>query len=253
MGNEDHGKSQAAAQYESIAAMVAAAGMDWDRLEELREAVLPYTAGWNMPGYLPDSEPVAFQTADEAREYLADEMRREADIVDEGIAAGHVDAALAETAAQLREAADALENLKTEKAGAEYGWTIGAYHYWLSYDASPTAGLDDSDAEELAELEAAAGEYESADDAEQAITDDPLSVEVRSGWHAPGDGDSEDGEFRILLCTGGPAVQIRGELSDGEPCRAWLEYQDWGTPWTQYFDADQDVLLSYARRFCFAC
>lgn len=87
------------------------------------------------------------------------------------------------------------------------------------------------------------------DDARERIQEDPLSVEVRSGWHTPGDAPQVE-EFCILLCTGGPAVQIRGELDEHcEPCRAWLEYRDWGTPWTQYFDAAQDTLLQYAGQF----
>jgi hypothetical protein len=40
-------------------------------------------------------------------------------------------------------------------------------------------------------------------------------------------------------------------LSNGEPHRAWLEVQDWGTPWTRYFDIEQDTLLAYARCFYF--
>jgi hypothetical protein len=55
----------------------------------------------------------------------------------------------------------------------------------------------------------------------------------------------------ILLCTGGPAVRIVGELDRGTPCRAWLEYQDWGTPWTQYFGAKSDTLCEYAANFFF--
>lgn len=108
------------------------------------------------------------------------------------------------------------------------------------------------DASELAELEAAAGEYDSQEAAEAAIQEDPLSVEVRSAWQTVGE-ELEASEFCILLCTGGPAVRILGELDEhNEPSRAWLEYQDWGTPWTQYFDADQSTLLDYARRFYFA-
>ena len=34
-----------------------------------------YTAGWNMPGYLPEMEPAAFATRDEAVEFLRDEFR----------------------------------------------------------------------------------------------------------------------------------------------------------------------------------
>ena len=84
------------------------------------------------------------------------------------------------------------------------------------------------------------------------IYEDPLSVEVRSGWVTPG-AEMTPEDFCILLGTGGPATRIRGELDEyGEPYRAWLEVQDWGKPWTQYFPAEQDTLLTYARCFCFA-
>lgn len=93
------------------------------------------------------------------------------------------------------------------------------------------------------------------DEARQTIQEDALSVEVRSGWQSAGE-TLTPSEFAILLCTGGPAVRIRGELNEyNEPDRAWLEYQDWGTPWTQYFGNDvndiQDTLLAYAREFYF--
>jgi hypothetical protein len=109
---------------------------------------------------------------------------------------------------------------------------------------------DEENGEELAELVAAAGECESREDAEQRIQEDPLSLEVRSGWTSLGEPFAAE-EFNILLATGGPAVRIVGELSGGEPSRAWLEVQDWFTPWTQYIGADQDVLLTYARCFYF--
>jgi hypothetical protein len=73
------------------------------------------------------------------------------------------------------------------------------------------------------------------------ITDEareaPLSVDIREGWHSPGaQASMEPTEFQILLSTGGPALRIMGELDQhGEPARCWLEYQDWGTPWTRYF------------------
>lgn len=110
-----------------------------------------------------------------------------------------------------------------------------------------------SEVEELAELETQAGDFESREDAEQRIQEDPLSVEVRSDWHEIG-GDSDPSEFRILLCTGGPAVQIIGELDEHkEPSRAWMEYQDWGTPWTERVNqqGDMSALLTYARQFFF--
>lgn len=89
--------------------------------------------------------------------------------------------------------------------------------------------------------------------AQQEIQEDPLSIQVRSGWHAVGE-ESTPEEFEILLDTGGPAVRIVGELDRGEPTRARLETQDWGTPWTEYRGAwggGADVLLTYARQFHF--
>jgi len=93
-------------------------------------------------------------------------------------------------------------------------------------------------------------DYHDADKARQVIEEDALEVSVRSGWESTKD-EFEAEDFIILLCTGGPAVRIRGELSDGQPDRAWLEYQDWGTPWTRFFDVEQDTLLAYAQCFYF--
>jgi len=33
--------------------------------------------------------------------------------------------------------------------------------------------------------------------------------------------------------------------------RAWIEYQDWGTGWTQFFDIEQDTLIEFANVFYF--
>lgn len=114
------------------------------------------------------------------------------------------------------------------------------------------------DADELKELESAAGDCKDRDDAEQRIHEDPLSIEVRGDWHTPGASDEysrEDNapsEFRILLGTGGPAIRIIGELNaHGEPTSATLQTQDWGTPWTDYRGGDEETLLTYCRCFYF--
>lgn len=94
-----------------------------------------------------------------------------------------------------------------------------------------------------------------ADDAREtardALTDNALEVSVRSGWYTPGTagGSGKPEEYRILLCTGGPAVRIIGDLGQyNELDCAVLQYQDWGTPWTTYpLDADEHAaLLRYA-------
>jgi hypothetical protein len=107
---------------------------------------------------------------------------------------------------------------------------------------------DADESEELAALEAAAGECKDADEARERIQEDALSVEVRSGWQSLGE-PLEATEFCILLCTGGPAVRIVGELSQGEPSRAWIEYQDWFIPWTELVAApiERETLLAYCQ------
>ena len=110
--------------------------------------------------------------------------------------------------------------------------------------------------------------YHDPDEAEQRIHEDPLSVQVRNDWHDPvKSGGSDPVEYEILLCTGGPAVRMRGTLDPySQPNTARLDYQDWGTPWTEYHhpatstelhDAAaeatryRETLLAYARQFYF--
>ena len=95
--------------------------------------------------------------------------------------------------------------------------------------------------------------YHNKDDALQQIAEDPLSVQVRSGWaNSPEEMEAE--EFAILLCTGGPAVRIIGGLDRNEPASAKIEYQDWFTPWEALLpleDEEHEALLTYARQFYF--
>lgn len=114
--------------------------------------------------------------------------------------------------------------------------------------------IESPEATELVELREAAGECKDADEASERIQEDALEVVVRGDWCPAGDQERLGApvEFKILLATGGPAARIMGELDEScEPVRAWLEVQDWGTPWTQYFDIEQDTLLAYARCFYF--
>lgn len=93
------------------------------------------------------------------------------------------------------------------------------------------------------------------EEAERTIHEDPLSVLVRSGWHAPGETPSDGAEeYELLLATGGPAVRIRGTLGKwSEPETAVMQYQDWFTPWKDLGASpeDADTLLRYARCFYF--
>ena len=88
--------------------------------------------------------------------------------------------------------------------------------------------------------------------AEQAIYDDPLAVDVRSGWVNVWTTEFEPVEYRVLLCTGGPAVQLEGELDDrNQPYNVQLQHQDWFEPWqtVPLTAEDTETLLTYARHF----
>ncbi len=114
-------------------------------------------------------------------------------------------------------------------------------------------------AQEIERLMQAHDAAESCDDidaANQEIDESPLSVRVRDDWRAIGDCASGAAEYEILLTTGGPALRIIGAVSEyGDALDARLQYQDWGTPWTDYHElteAQEQALLDYARRFVFA-
>ena len=96
--------------------------------------------------------------------------------------------------------------------------------------------------------------YTAMEAVEEEIMADPLEICVRSLW-TPLSYPMEADEFRILLCTGGPAVQIVGDLDVhggifGQP---HIEYQDWFTPWCPLTitEDQQKDLLAYCQMFNF--
>lgn len=105
------------------------------------------------------------------------------------------------------------------------------------------------DAEELAELEDAAGDCSDEEEARGRIQDDPLSIEVRSDWCSYGD-EMTPGEARIVLCTGGPHVEILCGLDRGQPSRPRVIYKDWGTS-GELFDFDHDAVTLYLEQLYF--
>ena len=117
---------------------------------------------------------------------------------------------------------------------------------WLESIVGMIAAMDK--AEEERDESTFEGETFDADGWRERIQECPLSIQVRAGWHTPGE-NAEDEEFNILLSTGGPALRIVGDLDQhGQPERPRLQFQDWGTPWTDYgTDADQDEAL---EKFC---
>ncbi len=138
---------------------------------------------------------------------------------------------------------DRLEELRDERDS----WDI--HENLLSWHEA-----NGDEAEELKSLEEDAGDHDDRESAEQAIMEDPLSIEYRSGW-VTDKSEMVAEEYCILLSTGGPATRIVGDLDEhGEATSARLQVQDWGTPWTEHFvdRSDREALLTYARCFCFA-
>lgn len=91
------------------------------------------------------------------------------------------------------------------------------------------------------EIESEKEREEAVEEAKEAITEDALEAGKLK-------------QYFILLCTGGPAIRIIGNLDEhNEPETARLEYQDWGTPWTAYpcKADDEDALIEYARYYYF--
>lgn len=76
-----------------------------------------WSAGWNMPGYMPEVAPAMFLDADDALEYIRDEVERSQDY---------------DEAADDAETAQAdLDSIKADSAG-EFGATFGDYHYFVT-------------------------------------------------------------------------------------------------------------------------
>jgi hypothetical protein len=98
------------------------------------------------------------------------------------------------------------------------------------------------------------GDDNAIESAEQTIREDPLSVEMRSGWHSNFNEPVQPEEFKILLCTGGPAVQILGTLDQYmQPDSVFIQYQDWFTGWSnlELEVEDMEAIREYCSLFYF--
>jgi len=143
---------------------------------------------------------------------------------------------------------DRLEELHDERTGL-FEQTIE--HGDLQETHNELNEWDIENREELRELEADAGKYTSRDEVEQTIQEDPLCIELNGTWSL-GKAPVANKAY-ILLCTGGPAVRIVCELDDNmQADRAYLQYQDWGTPWIDYYESgSNDTLLDYCNQLYF--
>lgn len=117
-----------------------------ERLEELEAMRKPFAAGWNMPGYMPDNDPVTFETWQDAADYIVGEIERAFD---------EIENPTEEQAEDFEAAKSAAEDSDAVKG---FGLTCGQYHYWITESAQ--AFDDPDDAEEYAKLKAFAKEFE---------------------------------------------------------------------------------------------
>jgi hypothetical protein len=91
-----------------------------------------YTAGWNMPGYMPDSEPVQFDEADDAREYIADNMEDYADSIEDAADDDSM------SAAELRTISEQVRD-----GSGELGVTVAGWHYWITTETVANEEAED--------------------------------------------------------------------------------------------------------------
>ena len=96
-------------------------------------------------------------------------------------------------------------------------------------------------------------DYNQQDELRESVLNSALSVEFRSGWYSSLNDELVPEEFKILLTWGGPALRIIGELDNYGPVNPKLQFQDWGTPWTDFeiTEDQQDALNWFCNCFYF--
>tara|TARA_Y100000401_G_C8251555_1_gene188432 strand:+ start:95 stop:517 length:423 start_codon:yes stop_codon:yes gene_type:complete len=88
------------------------------------------------------------------------------------------------------------------------------------------------------------------------VINSALSVEFRSGWYSELYDRvriGEPAEFKILISWGGPALRVIGEIEENFAINPKLQYQGWGTPWTDFkiTENQQDALNWFCNCFYF--
>ena len=94
---------------------------------------------------------------------------------------------------------------------------------------------------------------EEIEQTKESILNSALSVEFRSGWTS-NPNELEIEEFKILLTWGGPALRVIGDLNQyKEPENVKMQYQDWGTCWTDFeiTENQQEALDWFCNCFYF--
>jgi hypothetical protein len=149
---------------------------------------------------------------------------------------------------------DALEELRKEWDAEEDQQAKVEIFGKIKEGDEELSDWDAENGEELKELAEAAtldGELVDAETARERIQERPLSVQVRSGWVTPAARWRPRSSRSCSRQAGRRCASSASSTSTRSPHRAWLEYQDWGTPWTRYFPTEQETLLSFCRCFYF--
>ena len=96
-------------------------------------------------------------------------------------------------------------------------------------------------------------DYEKQEEIKENILNSALSIEFRSGWTS-NPNQLEIEEFKILLTWGGPALRVIGELDQyKQPENIKMQFQDWGTFWTDFeiTENQQEALNWFCNCFYF--
>ena len=94
--------------------------VDWREIaESMLSDIDVYSAGWNLPGYMPDSTPALFTDGQSARAYISDAMGN-----------ALVELECLENDPRIDELESAASAVL--KGSSEYGQTVAGYHYFVT-------------------------------------------------------------------------------------------------------------------------
>ena len=95
-------------------------------------------------------------------------------------------------------------------------------------------------------------DFDSQDELRENVLNSALSIQFRSGWETHYE-NFKAKEFEILLSWGGPALRVIGEITDYGSKNPKIQFQDWGTPWTDFeiTEDQQDALNWFCNCFYF--
>lgn len=89
-------------------------------------------AGWNMPGYMPDSEPAECDSFEQARDYIVEELNSVIESLYTGVL-GDKAAPEDERETALAEEQELTEAIAyVKKQTGEFGFKAGKYHYFAT-------------------------------------------------------------------------------------------------------------------------